>query len=123
MALDKGANPKKQLWEQIKELAENGTIQDTMREIADEIRFAGNAGAHPDLSQPDPLIDSLSEEKADAALELMDALLEYVYQLPAPPKDPSAAVWPVAVPQPLPRNHPSPRPDHRFVQKGWAREA
>jgi hypothetical protein len=48
-----------------------------MREAAHEIRFAGNEAAHGDL------VETISVEEAAEVMELMDAILERVYQEPA----------------------------------------
>jgi hypothetical protein len=62
----------------INRLAGDGHISEAMREAAHEIRFAGNEAAHGDLvSEP------ISVEEASEVVELMDAILERVYQEPA----------------------------------------
>ena len=56
----------------------NGHISEAMKEAAHEIRFAGNEVAHGDLVE-----EPISVEDATEVVELMDAILERVYQEPA----------------------------------------
>jgi hypothetical protein len=53
-------------------------ISEAMKEAAHEIRFAGNGAAHGDI-----LNEPISLEAAKEIVELMDAILERVYQEPA----------------------------------------
>lgn len=62
----------------IDRLREQGYISDDMRDSAHEIRFAGNAAAHNDV-----VAESLSIEDAGDIVELMDNILEHIYQRPA----------------------------------------
>lgn len=62
----------------INQLAADGHISEAMKEAAHEIRFAGNEAAHGDL-----VGEPISVEEASEVVELMDAILERVYQEPA----------------------------------------
>jgi len=62
----------------INQLAADGHISAAMKEAAHEIRFAGNEAAHGDLVGEPIGIDEAAE-----VVELMDAILERVYQEPA----------------------------------------
>lgn len=62
----------------INQLAINGHISEAMKDAAHEIRFAGNEAAHGDL-----VGEPISAEEAAEIVELMDAILERVYQEPA----------------------------------------
>lgn len=62
----------------IEQLAADGYISDSMKEAAHEIRFAGNEAAHADL-----LSEPISVDDAKEIVELMDAILERVYEEPA----------------------------------------
>ena len=62
----------------IDQLATDGHISEAMKEAAHEIRFAGNEAAHGDLvDEPISIVD------AAEIVDLMDAILERVYQEPA----------------------------------------
>src|ERR1700722_5870220 len=76
-AKDKGI-PSGNLQAKIDRLHSNGHISEAMKEAAHEIRFAGNEVAHGDLVQEPVSIDEATE-----IVELMDAILERVYQEPA----------------------------------------
>ena len=75
-AKDKGI-PGRNIRDKIEGLAAGGHISESMREAAHEIRFAGNEAAHGDL------VETISVEEAAEVVELMDAILERVYQEPA----------------------------------------
>lgn len=62
----------------IERLAADGHISDSMKEAAHEIRFAGNEAAHGDIVN-----EPISVQDATEIVELMDAILERVYQEPA----------------------------------------
>jgi hypothetical protein len=62
----------------IEQLAANGHISEAMKEAAHEIRFAGNEAAHGDI-----LGELISVQEATEIVELLDAILERVYQEPA----------------------------------------
>jgi hypothetical protein len=62
----------------IDNLAEEGLISEATKEVAHEIRFAGNEVAHGDLVQ-----EPVSVEGARDIVELMDVILQRVYQEPA----------------------------------------
>jgi hypothetical protein len=62
----------------IDQLAKDGHISEAMRLAAHEIRFAGNEVAHGDLVNEPITVDDAAE-----IAELMDAILERVYQEPA----------------------------------------
>jgi Domain of unknown function (DUF4145) len=62
----------------IDQLAKDGHISEAMRLAAHEIRFAGNEVAHGDLVDEPITVDDAAE-----IVDLMDAILERVYQEPA----------------------------------------
>jgi hypothetical protein len=62
----------------IDRLHTNGFISEDMKEAAHEVRFAGNEAAHGDI-----LNEPISLEEAKEIVDLMDAILERVYQVPA----------------------------------------
>jgi hypothetical protein len=64
--------------DKINQLATRGHISESMKEAAHEIRFAGNEAAHGDI-----LGEPISVEDATEVVELLDAILERVYQEPA----------------------------------------
>lgn len=66
------------LQSKIDRLAADGHISEAMKEAAHEIRLAGNEAAHGDI-----LSEPISVEDATEIVELMDAILERVYQEPA----------------------------------------
>lgn len=66
------------LMNKIDALAKQGVISNHMRDAAHEIRFAGNEVAHGDLAE-----EPMSSDDARDVLDLMDAILERVYQEPA----------------------------------------
>uniref|UniRef100_UPI003F49AAB9 DUF4145 domain-containing protein n=1 Tax=Streptomyces sp. CA-141956 TaxID=3240051 RepID=UPI003F49AAB9 len=62
----------------IDKMHELGLIREITREVAHEVRHGGNEVAHGDLAhEPMPL------EDAEAIVELMDEILQEVYQGPA----------------------------------------
>jgi hypothetical protein len=76
--LEKKADPKKRLWEQIDELAKNSLITEPLRQFAHEVRLEGNDGAHPD---PDGLNDVV-EKDADDIIAFTREYLHHVYVMP-----------------------------------------
>jgi hypothetical protein len=76
-AKDKGIT-KGNLDSKIEQLTKAGLISEDMKEAAHEIRFAGNEAAHGDI-----LAESISVGEATEIVDLMDAILERVYQEPA----------------------------------------
>lgn len=62
----------------IERLAADGHISEAMKEAAHEIRYAGNEAAHGDI-----LSEPISVDDAKEIVDLMDAILERVYQEPA----------------------------------------
>lgn len=62
----------------IDQLAKDGHISEAMRLASHEIRFAGNEVAHGDLVDEPITVDDAAE-----IVDLMDAILERVYQEPA----------------------------------------
>ena len=76
--LEKKANPKKKLTEQIDEVAKNGLITEPLRLFAHEVRLEGNDGAHPD---PDGL-NNVTENDADAIIAFTREDLHHVYVMP-----------------------------------------
>lgn len=62
----------------IERLATDGHISDAMKEVAHEIRLAGNEAAHSDIVN-----EPISVQDAAEIVGLMDAILERVYQEPA----------------------------------------
>lgn len=62
----------------LEELQAAGHISEAMKEAADEIRLAGNEAAHSDI-----VAEKISIADAGEIADLMDAILERVYQEPA----------------------------------------
>jgi hypothetical protein len=80
-AKDKKANPKEDLFDQLKELKEKEIIHDVLYDAADSIRKKGNIGAHPGKK---PIInDSISETEARSIFGLTEQIFRYIYQLPS----------------------------------------
>ncbi len=65
------------LKEEIDNLARKGILPPIMKEWADELRLLGNDSAHPQAKQ-------VQQEPQDVkdALEFLDYLLQYLYDLP-----------------------------------------
>jgi hypothetical protein len=76
--LEKGANPKKKLTEQIDEIAGKGLITEPLRLFAHEVRLEGNDGAHP---EPDGL-NNVSDRDADDIIAFTREYLHHVYVMP-----------------------------------------
>jgi hypothetical protein len=66
------------IYSKIEQLAAAGHISEAMKEAAHEIRLAGNGAVHSDIAY-----EPISVEEATEVVELMDAILERVYQEPA----------------------------------------
>ena len=64
------------LAQKIKQLAKVASMPQMVTEQANEIRYFGNEMAHGDFTQP------VSEEDANDVLDLMDIIIDYVYQQP-----------------------------------------
>lgn len=78
-AIEKGAT-KKQLVEQIAELAAAGKITVDLKEWADVVRWVGNDAAHPGG-------DAVSREDAEQVLNLAEQFLHVLYVAPAMAKN------------------------------------
>jgi hypothetical protein len=65
------------LGSKIEKLSAQGLISQNMKEVADEIRLAGNEAAHGDI-----LYEPISIADAKEIVELMDAMLMRIYQEP-----------------------------------------
>jgi hypothetical protein len=74
-AIEKGAS-KKQLVEQIAELASKGQITVDLKEWADVVRWVGNDAAHPGG-------DAVTREDAEQVLKLAEQFLHVLYVAPA----------------------------------------
>lgn len=66
------------LHQQIDWLAETGAITPQLKELAHELRFFGNDGAHPDRDG----LENVSKEDAAVALGFLEDFLRYAYVLP-----------------------------------------
>jgi hypothetical protein len=62
---------------QLRQMADDGTLDSTLADWADHIRVLGNAGAHPSTLAP------VSMDEADELLRLLTSLLEYLFVTPA----------------------------------------
>jgi hypothetical protein len=76
--LEKKANPKKKLTEQIDEIAKSGLITEPLRLFAHEVRLEGNDGAHPSLDG----LNDVVEKDADDIIEFTREYLHHVYVMP-----------------------------------------
>jgi len=65
------------LKEEIVDLAVKGILPPIMKEWSDEIRFLGNVAAHPKVEQIETNPNDIND-----ALEFLDYLLKYLYDLP-----------------------------------------
>lgn len=77
---DKGsaaAAGKSTLYEQLRVLADEGSLHPSLADWAKEIRLVGNAGAHPDPLTP------VSREDAAELADLARRFIEMVYEVPA----------------------------------------
>jgi hypothetical protein len=78
MSLNLGATKTKKLYEQIEELKQEGKLHPDLADIATEIRFLGNNGAHPE----DDGLDDISEEDAKEIVDFTAELLDDLYIRP-----------------------------------------
>lgn len=78
-AVDKGADPKKRLADQLKELQGKGILHQALVDAAREIRLLGNYGAHPS----DDGLDKVQVDEAKVVGELTHQVLEDLYVNPA----------------------------------------
>ncbi len=78
-ALEKKASANKKLVDQIDELADRGIITQPLKEMAHEVRLAGNVGAHPG---EDGLKD-VTEQDGNDVVEFTREYLHHVYVMPA----------------------------------------
>lgn len=80
-AKEKGADPKDDLFDQLRELRDKGVLVSTVYDMADVIRKKGNVGAHPGK---DPIIsENLSEAAARDVFAIVDQVFKYVYEYPS----------------------------------------
>ena len=73
-----GAGVNDRLIEQIDWVASQGKITKPLQEMAHNVRFGGNRGAHP----PDDPTDILGAEDADAVIEFTREYFRHVYEMP-----------------------------------------
>ena len=76
--LEKKANPKKKLTEQIDEIAKNGFVTEPLRLFAHEVRLEGNEGAHPDADG----LNDVTDRDADDIISFTREYLHHVYVMP-----------------------------------------
>jgi hypothetical protein len=62
----------------VNDLAAKGLLPPVMQEWATELRLLGNESAHPDVAQTEANPQDIQD-----ALEFLDQLLNYLYNLPA----------------------------------------
>ena len=79
-AKDQNANPKNDLFKQLKELNEKGIIPDSLYKVADAIRKKGNVGAHPGKEQNEAEV--VEKPEAQAVFHLTEQTFRYIYELP-----------------------------------------
>lgn len=72
-----GAKGRKNLYDQLKQMANDGDLDRTVADWAGQIRTLGNAGAHPNE------LDSVKLEEADELARLINSVVEYLYVVPA----------------------------------------
>jgi len=77
--ISKGADPKKDLFNQIDELESKRIINPSMKDVAHTIRMIGNWGAHP---QEDPLKDVTTDD-ASEIVKFTSEFLDEVFVRPA----------------------------------------
>lgn len=65
------------LRDEINDLAQKGILPPLMKEWSNELRFLGNDSAHPEVGQ-----ESAAPIDVKDALEFLDYLLQYLYDLP-----------------------------------------
>jgi|GEM_PF-1043217 len=78
MCLNLGADKTKKLYQQIEDLKNNGKLHSDLADIATEVRFLGNDGAHPE----DDGLDEVSKEDAEEILGFTLELLDDLYVRP-----------------------------------------
>ncbi len=78
MSLNLGATKGKKLYQQIEELKKSGKLHFDLADMATEIRFLGNDGAHPD----DDGLDDVGREDAKEILDFTSELLDDLYVRP-----------------------------------------
>lgn len=78
MCLNLGADKSKKLYEQIDELKNTSKLHPDLAEIATEIRFLGNGGAHP----IDDGLDEISAEDTKEILDFTGELLDDLFIRP-----------------------------------------
>ena len=76
ICVDKGADEKKKLHEQIDQLFNDGVVTKDIKDWAHEVRFLGNDAAHPTKNE-------VSSGDAKDILELLESLCEVLYVTPA----------------------------------------
>ncbi|MDD4527961.1 MAG: DUF4145 domain-containing protein [Candidatus Margulisbacteria bacterium] len=74
MCVNLGADKNKKLYQQIDELKNAGKLHPDLADIATEVRFLGNDGAHPENDGLDEIIIEDAKEILDFTLELLDDL-------------------------------------------------
>lgn len=76
---EQGANPKDKLDVQLKDIYTKGKIPKPLFDLATEIRFFGNYGAHPQ----DDMLEEITQEDAQTISEFLLHFFEYIYVTPA----------------------------------------
>jgi DNA-directed RNA polymerase subunit RPC12/RpoP len=74
MCVNLGADKTKKLFQQIDELKKAGKLHPDLADIATEVRFIGNDGAHPEDDGLDQVKEEDAKEILDFTLELLDDL-------------------------------------------------
>lgn len=74
MCLNLGANKGEKLHKQINQLKQEGKLHSDLADIATEIRFLGNGGAHPIDDELDEITNEDAREILDFTAELLDDL-------------------------------------------------
>ncbi|HEY0010859.1 MAG TPA: DUF4145 domain-containing protein [Candidatus Paceibacterota bacterium] len=77
IALRKNGAVGKDLRAEIKDLGDKGILPPVIQDWANELRFLGNDSAHPEAD-----LDDLDPASVKEALEFLDYLLRYLYDLP-----------------------------------------
>ena len=71
---------KKELYDQIDEIATRGIISNDLKELAHSVRLVGNDGVHPNE-------DEVTKEDAEEILNLAEQLLDIIFVAPAKVKE------------------------------------
>lgn len=80
-AIDRGADPKEDLFAQLKELKERDLMPEVLYKMAESIRKKGNVGAHPGR---DPIVNQVvSEKEAKTVFAIVEHVYKYGYELPS----------------------------------------